>query len=80
MVRTGLMRSRDDVLFCEMRFHEPAYVIYDRDYAPAMKAILPFLKKARIIPAGRYGRWAYSSMEDAMLEGMQAADEARRPL
>jgi len=73
MVRTGLLCTRDDVLFAEMRFHRPAYVIYDRDYEPAMQTIRPFLAAARLIPAGRYGTWAYSSMEDAMLEGIAAA-------
>jgi protoporphyrinogen oxidase len=77
MANVGLLSSRDDVLFTEERSIYPAYVLYDACYDRAMGTIFPFLKKARILPAGRYGRWGYSAMEDAMLEGMQAAARAR---
>jgi protoporphyrinogen oxidase len=78
MVRTGLLASRDDVLFVEMRRIHPAYVLYDRAFEPAMRTLLPFLSHAKIIPAGRYGKWEYAAMEDAILDGIAAAERAKR--
>ncbi|MBI5526322.1 MAG: FAD-dependent oxidoreductase [Deltaproteobacteria bacterium] len=78
MVRTGLIPSRDDVLFVEMRRIHPAYVLYDRAFDPAMCVILPFLARARVSLVGRYGKWEYAAMEDALLDGIDAAGRARR--
>jgi protoporphyrinogen oxidase len=50
-----------------------AYVLYDRDYDAARSAVLGFLENASVLTAGRYGRWEYSSMEDAILAGRDAA-------
>jgi protoporphyrinogen oxidase len=50
-----------------------AYVLYDADYRGARGAVLDFLEHAGILTAGRYGRWEYSSMEDAILAGREAA-------
>jgi hypothetical protein len=50
-----------------------AYVLYDDAYGPAKTEILRFLEHARILTAGRYGQWEYSSMEDAILGGRASA-------
>jgi protoporphyrinogen oxidase len=76
MAALGLLRSREDVLFTMTKSIHPAYVLYDANYEKATGTIMPFLKKAGILVAGRYGKWGYSAMEDALLEGMAAADEA----
>jgi hypothetical protein len=39
--------------------------------------IRAFLAEQRIVIAGRYGAWNYSSMEDALLSGEEAASAAR---
>jgi hypothetical protein len=35
------------------------------------------LKQQRIVSSGRYGAWNYSSMEDALLMGRDAARDAQ---
>jgi protoporphyrinogen oxidase len=50
-----------------------AYVLFDRDHAAAREEILAGLRKHDVLVAGRYGRWEYSSMEDALLSGREAA-------
>ena len=70
---TGFVPSRDDVLFTEVRSIPHAYVIYDDQYGPARRAILEYLESRDILTAGRYGRWEYSSMEDALLGGRDCA-------
>ena len=53
-----------------------AYVLYDEQYGPASQAILEWLEARDILVAGRYGRWEYSSMEDALLTGRECARKA----
>jgi protoporphyrinogen oxidase len=72
----GFLRSEDDVLFADAREIPHAYVIYDDRYGPARDAILAWLEAREILVAGRYGRWEYSSMEDAMLTGRECARRA----
>lgn len=55
-----------------------AYVIYDHNYRAARGTVLDWLESKGVVSAGRYGRWVYSSMEDALLDGRQAAETIRK--
>jgi protoporphyrinogen oxidase len=50
-----------------------AYVVPDLNYLNFRSVILSFLLKHSIINIGRYGLWEYSSIQDAILEGEEAA-------
>ena len=50
-----------------------AYVLFDHAYAAARATVLDYLSAQGIQTAGRYGSWEYSSMEDALLSGREAA-------
>ncbi|HEY2030059.1 MAG TPA: FAD-dependent oxidoreductase [Myxococcales bacterium] len=50
-----------------------AYVLFDHAHAQARAAVSEHLRKHSVVPAGRYGNWEYSSMEDALLSGRAAA-------
>ena len=67
------MRGPGDVLFTEARTIPHAYVIYDDRYGSAKRVIVDWLAEREILVAGRYGRWEYSSMEDALLTGRECA-------
>jgi len=79
----GFLRSRRDVA-AEWLLEIPcAYVTYDAHHRQATRAIHRYLERHGIHSIGRYGRWEYSSMEDALLEGRATArrllgDEPRR--
>lgn len=73
----GLVDSDHAIRFARLRTIEHAYVIFDDDHFPALEVIHPFLRSVGILSAGRYGGWNYSSMEDALLFGRDAAREAR---
>jgi len=66
----------DDVLFMDPRRIGHAYVLYDHEYYGALDVIRPFLDEAGILSCGRYGDWNYSSMEDALIFGRDAAKAA----
>ncbi len=72
----GFVQAREDVLFTEAHAIPHAYVIYDHRYGPARREIVSWLESRDILVAGRYGRWEYSSMEDALLAGRECARKA----
>jgi len=77
LIEMGVIDSPDEIEFARARRIDHAYVIFDHDYFAALDVIRPFLERSRIISAGRYGDWNYSSMEDAILFGKAAAERAR---
>lgn len=80
LVEMGLVDGPADIAFARARRIDYAYVIFDHDYFGALGTVKEFLASRRIIPAGRYGNWNYSSMEDALIFGRDAADAARELL
>jgi len=72
----GLLSAREDVRFTETRVIPGAYVIYDASYGSATREIIAWLGSRDVLVAGRYGRWEYSSMEDALLGGRECARKA----
>jgi protoporphyrinogen oxidase len=80
LVEMGVIERPSDVAFARVRRLDYAYVIFDHAYFGALDVIRPFLEQSAIISAGRYGNWNYSSMEDALIFGRDAARTARELL
>ena len=76
LIEMGVIDSQGDIEFARARCIDFAYVIFDHDYFAALAVIRPFLEQARIISSGRYGDWNYSAMEDAIIFGKTAAQQA----
>jgi len=72
LARCGLI-DRREVVVCRARTIPVAYVLFDHACAAARTTVLDYLSAQGIQVAGRYGRWEYSSMEDALLSGREAA-------
>jgi len=72
LIECGLIADRD-VLVNRARTIPVAYVLFDHLYAQARATVLDHLSAQGIQVAGRYGLWEYSSMEDALLSGREAA-------
>jgi protoporphyrinogen oxidase len=75
LVEVGMLRSPEDVEFARLRWLPHAYVVYDAEREEARRLLHEHLRRERILSAGRYGDWNYSSMQDALLFGRQAAAE-----
>lgn len=56
---------------------DSAYAIHTLRRARALEMINPWLESIGVVPIGRYGRWAYTSMGDALEEGINAAKSIR---
>ena len=76
LVEMGVLDGPSQVRFARARRIDYAYVIFDHAYYDALRAIEPFLEAERIVSTGRYGRWTYSSMEDALVMGREGAARA----
>lgn len=73
LIEMEMIERAEQVLFAEPRHIPEAYVIYDEAYADARAALHEWLGEQGILSTGRYGDWNYSSMEDALLNGREAA-------
>lgn len=70
----GALASPDDVVFTELRHEECAYVLFDDACREATAVIHEWLASVGSIRScGRYGAWTYNSMEDSIIQGMEAA-------
>jgi protoporphyrinogen oxidase len=76
LIEMGMIEAAQDIEFSRVRKIDYAYVIFDHQYFPALAVIRPFLEQQRILSVGRYGDWNYSAMEDALLFGRAAAEQA----
>jgi protoporphyrinogen oxidase len=73
-----LVSSPEAIRFVRARRIDHAYVIFDDHHDESVKTIRAFLEEQAILSTGRYGGWNYSSMEDALEFGREAAAEAAR--
>ena len=68
----GLL-DRNRVRLVRSRTIPVAYVLFDHDHAAARAEVIEHLEPRDVIVAGRYGKWEYSSMEDAIVSGREVA-------
>ncbi len=80
LIAVGIIESADQVV-AEKTIDIPyAYVHFDTYRSEALRTIQSYLRSQRILSVGRFGAWEYSSMEDAYMQGVDAAREALRCL
>ncbi len=78
LVKHGIIKSKKDIAVMHPVILKDAYVIYDKAREETLPVIKRELEKYGIYLAGRWGRWEYSSMEDAIMEGFEAAEKILR--
>jgi len=74
LVACGIMKRDDKILAEKTIFIKHAYVIYDHFRGRHLPRIIQFLRANQIYPLGRYGLWEYTTMEEAILQGKEAAE------
>jgi len=75
--RAGIFQPDDELVVADVKDIRYAYVLFDKHRACALPAILEELARRGIHSIGRYGRWEHTSMEDAMAQGKQLAEQLR---
>ena len=73
LLKTKLIKTKDDICLVKDAVFPFAYVIPDLEYEKVRDIILPFLSNHSIQSIGRYGLWEYTSIQDAIAEGKNVA-------
>jgi protoporphyrinogen oxidase len=73
LVGMGVIEDPADIVVEHHVRIRPAYVVHDVHRREALPDLLAFLSEKGVLSVGRYGAWEYSSMEDALLQGRDAA-------
>jgi len=74
LIACGVLRNDDEILAEKAIWIKHAYVIYDHFRSRHLPRIIQFLRSHHIYPIGRYGRWEYTAMEEAILQGKAVAE------
>lgn len=75
LVHCGILRSTHEVEVIHPIWLPVAYVVHDMARLKHLPGLLDFLHENGIYGTGRYGFWGYGTMEDAILQGRDAADK-----
>lgn len=75
LIACGILRDDDEILTEKILMIKHAYVIYDLFRYQHLSSIIQFLRSQGIYPIGRYGLWEYATIEEAILQGREAAQE-----
>lgn len=63
----------DEIIRIHTECLRTAYVIYDKQRTERVTALHGLLWEKNILSIGRYGNWEYAAMEDAIVQGRDAA-------
>ncbi|HTB23396.1 MAG TPA: FAD-dependent oxidoreductase [bacterium] len=69
----GILRAGDRIAAEWVADIEDAYVVYDAQRTESVESIQSWLRARDIVSTGRWGRWEYAAMEDAIWQGAEAA-------
>lgn len=78
MIAIGLIETENDIETEKLLDIELGYVIYNFNRTNALNIIVPGLLEKDIYTIGRYGKWEYSAMEDAILQGKELGDKLNK--
>jgi protoporphyrinogen oxidase len=74
LLESNLITRNDRILFKDIRCISPAYIIMTNGMAGQVKLIHDFLENKDIFPCGRYAKWQYWNMDQAILDGKKIAE------
>ena len=77
LVEAGILNKEEKIIVRHINDIKYGYVVYDHDYRHSVDIITGFLRENGILCSGRFGRWQYMSMEDAVLDGLAVSEELK---
>lgn len=78
LIKAGIIQKNDRIEKLGTYDIKYGYPIYDHPRKENVSLIEKYFKEKRILLAGRYGRWEYQWMHDAILDGKRIAEEVRK--
>lgn len=76
LIKVGILKQEDKIVFKDVLYQRYAYVIYTHDRKETVDRIHDYLHSINIYPYGRYGDWEYHWSDDAIMSGKRAAEIA----
>jgi protoporphyrinogen oxidase len=76
LVSLGMIDSPSDIAITRAIYLEHAYPVHDLARAAAVQRLQQYLNSKSVWSIGRFGGWHYTSIDDAIVEGLQAARES----
>lgn len=76
LLRCGLLRENDRIVFSAAMYMPYANIIFDLDRAAALKTVHGYLDDIGIFYCGRYGDWGYMWTDESFRSGEAAAEAA----
>ncbi len=76
LIKVGLLREDDRILFRNAFLVPYANVIFDLDRAAALETVHGYLDDLGIAYCGRYGDWGYMWTDESFISGERAAETA----
>ena len=73
LLRCGVLREEDDVLFTNTMHVPYANVIFDLERTEALATVHAYLDEIGVAYCGRYGEWAYIWTDESFMSGENAA-------
>jgi protoporphyrinogen oxidase len=75
LIRCGILREDDELLFKNVLFVPYANVIFDLERADALSIVHSYLDDLGIAYCGRYGEWAYIWTDESFMSGEKSAQK-----
>jgi protoporphyrinogen oxidase len=79
LIRLGYAGSEQDILFTHHARYPFGYPLHDLGRKERVDRLLRFFATRHVTSIGRFGMWQYSSVEDALRWGEEAARQAAAP-
>jgi protoporphyrinogen oxidase len=71
----GLMKSESSIVHRSRHFYQYGYPVHDLKREQIVQRVLDYYRSRHVFPVGRFGAWYYSSVDDAIAEGVQVATQ-----
>lgn len=78
LLQKGIINRSDRAVFSAWQHIPAAYAVYDKNREKTVEALRTRLRRQGCRCAGRYGRWEYTFMESALLEGKDVASQVKK--
>ncbi|MBI4464973.1 MAG: FAD-dependent oxidoreductase [Acidobacteria bacterium] len=76
LVELGFVRDEADIGYAARHYFDHAYPVHDLGRQARVSRLVESFKSRDVWTIGRFGAWRYSSIDDAIAEGLCAAQEA----
>jgi protoporphyrinogen oxidase len=79
LISLGMIRRPSDIVSTSCTYLDHAYPVHDLKREALVKRLLEFLRSRDVWSIGRFGSWRYSSIDDAIVQALEVAQQISAP-